>query len=73
MESFRSCVWVPLPPGWQEVMDPSTQQPYYYNPTTRHKTWARPQSVCPHVTATKLVYAGQPLSMLPRRTTEHEE
>jgi hypothetical protein len=36
-------VWQPLPEGWFEAFDANTKQPYYYNPSTRQKTWARPQ------------------------------
>jgi hypothetical protein len=72
MESFRSCVWVPLPEGWQEVVDPATRQPYYYHPASKQKTWSRPALSCPRVVATKLVCAKQPASMLPRRAA-HEE
>eukprot|EP00775_Hariotina_reticulata_P007041 gene7041-7255_t len=68
MEGFRTCVWTQLPPGWQEYHDPITGQPYYYNPQTQQKTWARPveQLVCPSaVTATRLTSMEQPRSCQP--------
>lgn len=68
MEGFRTCVWSKLPEGWQEHHDPITGQPFYYNPTTNQKTWARPveDSLCPNtVTATRLTSMEQPRSLLP--------
>ncbi|KAF8072590.1 Cbwd1 [Scenedesmus sp. PABB004] len=68
MEGFRTCVWSRLPDGWQEYHDPVTLQPYYYNPNTNQKTWARPvdQPVCPSaVTATRLTSMEQPRSLQP--------
>jgi hypothetical protein len=64
----RTCVWTELPSGWQEYHDPITGQPYYYNPQTQQKTWARPveQLVCPSaVTATRLTSMEQPRSCQP--------
>ena len=34
VDGLRSCVWVPLPEGWQEHMDPRTNQPYFVNTGT---------------------------------------
>lgn len=64
----RTCVWQKLPEGWLEFHDSITQQPYYYNPTTRQKTWARPVEQAgdaPKVTATRLMSMEQPKSCLP--------
>lgn len=67
-------MWTKLPEGWQEFQDPLTGQPYYFNPTTKEKTWARPvePGANPNtVTATRLVSMEQPRSCQPgnkRRT-----
>lgn len=60
-------MWQKLPEGWLEFHDPITQQPYYYNPTTRQKTWARPveDGDGPTVTATRLMSMEQPKSCQP--------
>lgn len=61
-------MWQKLPEGWLEFHDPITQQPYYYNPTTRQKTWARPveqELAATTVTATRLMSMEQPRSCLP--------
>jgi hypothetical protein len=47
-----------------------TNQPYYYNPTTHEKTWARPkpgQQPADTVTATPVVPMQQPRSLQPGR------
>jgi hypothetical protein len=68
-------VWTKLPEGWQEFQDPLTLQPYYYNPNTKEKTWARPvePNASPNtVTATRLMSMEQPRDCLPgskRRNT----
>ncbi|WIA08487.1 hypothetical protein OEZ85_007923 [Tetradesmus obliquus] len=75
MEGFRTCVWTKLPEGWQEFQDPLTLQPYYYNPNTKEKTWARPvepNATANTVTATRLMSMEQPRDCLPgskRRNT----
>jgi hypothetical protein len=65
----RTCVWQKLPEGWLEFHDRVSQQPYYYNPTTRQKTWARPVEQAADeavkVTATRLMSMEQPKSCLP--------
>jgi hypothetical protein len=61
-------VWQKLPEGWLEFHDRLTQQPYYYNPNTRQKTWARPveqDAPATTVTATRLMSMEQPKSCLP--------
>lgn len=68
MEGFRTCVWSKLPEGWVEHHDPITGQPFYYNPNTNQKTWARPveEAMCPNtVTATRLTSMEQPRNLLP--------
>jgi len=42
IEGFRTCVWVPLPDGWEEFTDPKTKQSYYCNRQTGEKSWTRP-------------------------------
>lgn len=64
----RTCVWQPLPEGWKEAHDPITNQPYYYNPATGAKTWARPMpnSATPaSVTATRVMSMEQPQHLQP--------
>jgi hypothetical protein len=64
-------VWSPLPDGWKEAHDPITGQPYYYNPTTHQKTWARPVEAKPApnaVTVTRLTSTEQPRALLPSGT-----
>lgn len=61
-------MWQKLPEGWLEFHDRLTQQPYYYNPNTRQKTWARPveqDAPATTVTATRLMSMEQPRSCLP--------
>jgi hypothetical protein len=68
---YRTCVWSPLPDGWKEAHDPITGQPYYYNPTTHQKTWARPVEAKPApnaVTVTRLTSTEQPRALLPSGT-----
>ena len=35
----------PLPPGWQETVDPNSGKTYYYNSTTNETVWDRPTHV----------------------------
>jgi hypothetical protein len=66
-------VWQPLPEGWREAFDPVTNQPYYYNPITHEKTWARPQqgrtspNAADTITVTPVVPMQQPRSLQPSR------
>lgn len=69
VEGFRTCIWVPLPDGWEEFRDHVTKTPYYFNRSTGEKTWTRPQYACPHVTSTELS-AQQPSSMLPKEARQ---
>lgn len=67
IEGFRTCIWVPLPEGWQEFKDPQTKQPYYFNQLTGVKSWSRPEAIASaHVTATH-TSIEQPLSRIPRK------
>ena len=36
-----------LPPGWQELKDPSSQRSYYYNPSTGVTQWDVPVATSP--------------------------
>jgi hypothetical protein len=66
-------VWSPLPENWREAFDPVTNQPYYYNPITHEKTWARPKegrassAAADAVTVTPVVPMQQPRSLQPSR------
>lgn len=71
MDGFRTCVWVPLPDGWDEFRDKITKQPYFYNKITKEKTWTRPIFACPRVTATRVVSMEQPRSMQPRKNAAY--
>lgn len=67
IEGFRTCIWVPLPDGWEEFKDPQTQQPFYFNRKSGLKSWSRPNAIASaHVTATH-VSTEQPLSRKPRK------
>lgn len=68
IEGFRTCVWVPLPDGWEEFRDPTTKQPYYVNKATGEKTWTRPEIACARVVATQ-GGTQQPSQLLPKRQT----
>jgi len=35
----------PLPGGWVEMQDPTTQRAYFYNASTQESTWLRPSFV----------------------------
>ena len=64
----RTCIWTPLPEGWKEAHDQISGQPYYYNPTTGQKTWARPVEARPApntVTATRIFSTEQPRNLRP--------
>ena len=62
-------MWQKLPEGWVEYHDATSQQPYYYHPATRQKTWARPVEqdalAATQVTATRLMSMEQPRSCQP--------
>ncbi|GAB4819489.1 hypothetical protein N2152v2_006535 [Parachlorella kessleri] len=60
VDGLRSCVWVPLPEGWQEHMDPRTNQPYFVNTVTGTKQWERPEGAC------ALVHYSESSHMQPR-------
>ncbi|GLC70762.1 hypothetical protein PLESTF_001030600 [Pleodorina starrii] len=66
IEGFRTCVWVPLPDGWDEFRDEKTRQPFYVNRRTGEKSWARPEIACARVVATQGA-TQQPSQLLPRR------
>mmetsp|Transcript_39727 Transcript_39727/g.88270 ORF Transcript_39727/g.88270 Transcript_39727/m.88270 type:complete len:568 (-) Transcript_39727:740-2443(-) len=66
MEGFRSCVWVPLPNGWEEARHPITKQPYYVNRALGQKSWTRPEEVCAVVYATH-ASTEQPPALIPRK------
>ncbi len=66
-EGLRSCVWVPLPDGWNEFHDLKTGQPYYVEAASGKKQWDRPpETACALVTATETSHE-QPSSLQPRK------
>ena len=69
-EGLRSCVWVPLPEGWTEHVDPRTARPYYVDAATGAKSWERPQgeaaAACALVHSTETSHK-QPRSLQPRK------
>mmetsp|Transcript_42157 Transcript_42157/g.126212 ORF Transcript_42157/g.126212 Transcript_42157/m.126212 type:complete len:502 (-) Transcript_42157:923-2428(-) len=65
IEGLRTCVWVPLPEGWEEVRDPKTSRCYFYNKASGVKQWERPTDMCAHVVASH-ASTKQPSSRLPR-------
>ena len=68
IEGFRSCVWVPLPDGWEEFRDTSTNAPYYVNRATGEKSWKRPDEIaCARIVAVQGP-TQQPLKLLPKRS-----
>lgn len=42
VDGFRTCVWQPLPEGWEQHVDPCTCRPYFVDCNTGEKTWDRP-------------------------------
>ena len=69
IEGFRTCIWVPLPDGWEEYRDPKTGKPYFFKRRTGQKTWSRDFYVVPMVRATPLVSTEQPKELQPRKAT----
>ncbi len=68
IEGFRTCVWVPLPDGWEEFRDPQTKRIFYRNRSTGEKSWGRPKGIsCAHVTATH-ASTQQPICVRPRES-----
>jgi hypothetical protein len=66
IEGLRTCVWVPLPDGWQEFRDPVSKRIFYSNKTTGEKSWSRPESLaCAHVVASQ-GSTEQPINRRPR-------
>ena len=60
-----------LPPGWQELKDPSSQRSYYYNPTTGVTQWEVPApSVAPARDGVKEVGGYVPPEVRDRRAEQ---
>lgn len=64
-EGFRSCIWVPLPDGWEEYMDKRVNRPYYVNKQKKLKQWDRPSNAIPWLKATESSHK-QPASLQPK-------
>lgn len=71
VEGFRSCVWVPLPEGWEEHHEPRSKRNYYVNSATGGKQWDRPQIACALVQGSESSHQ-QPSSLQPRRSIDSD-
>ena len=67
-EGFRSCIWVPLPEGWEEFMDPRLNRPYYVNKSKGLKQWDRPSGVATAWLKSTQSSHEQPQSLRPKRS-----
>ena len=68
IDGFRTCVWVPLPEGWEEFSDPKSVKPFFCNRKTGEKSWSRPEEfACALVTATHMS-TEQPPCRRPRES-----
>lgn len=64
-EGFRSCVWVPLPDGWEECYDKRIGRPFYFQRSTGKKQWDRPSFASALVRSTESSHK-QPCSLQPK-------
>lgn len=64
-EGFRSCIWIPLPDGWEEYMDKRINRPYYVNKNKRLKQWDRPSNATPWLKSTESSHK-QPAALQPK-------
>lgn len=64
-EGFRSCVWVPLPDGWEECFDKRVGRPFYFQRSTGKKQWDRPSFASALVRSTESSHR-QPRSLQPK-------
>eukprot|EP00204_Picochlorum_oklahomense_P000888 CAMPEP_0118808068 /NCGR_PEP_ID=MMETSP1161-20130426/35796_1 /TAXON_ID=249345 /ORGANISM="Picochlorum oklahomensis, Strain CCMP2329" /LENGTH=503 /DNA_ID=CAMNT_0006737455 /DNA_START=265 /DNA_END=1776 /DNA_ORIENTATION=+ len=64
-EGFRSCVWVPLPEGWEECYDKRVGRPFYFHRSTGKKQWDRPSFASALVRSTESSHK-QPRSLQPK-------
>lgn len=72
VEGLRSCVWVPLPDGWDEHHDKKSGQPYYVHSASGKKQWDRPAgAACALIKASESSHE-QPSTMQPRKGHESE-
>lgn len=67
-EGFRSCIWVPLPEGWEEYMDTRLNRPYYVNKSKGLKQWDRPSGVATAWLKSTQSSHEQPQSLRPKRS-----
>lgn len=56
-EGLRSCVWVPLPEGWEEFMCKRREKLYYVNKATNVKTWERPAEAVALVKSSEFTFS----------------
>jgi hypothetical protein len=66
-EGFRSCIWVPLPEGWEEFMDPRVNRPYYVNKSKGLKQWDRPIMATAWIKSTESSHE-QPMELRPKKS-----
>lgn len=67
-EGFRSCIWVPLPEGWEEFMDPRLNRPYYVNKSKGLKQWDRPSTMATAWLKSTQSSHEQPVELRPKRS-----
>lgn len=74
IEGFRTCLWRPLPEGWEEALDEKTNKPYYWNKHTGQKSWLRPSNTMSNAAdvTSHQATTQQPLGVAPsRKRTVH--
>ena len=67
-EGFRSCIWVPLPEGWEEFMDPRVNRPYYVNKSQGLKQWDRPSIMATAWLKSTMSSHKQPDNLMPKKS-----
>ena len=67
-ECFRSCIWVPLPEGWEEFMDQRVKRPFYVNKSSGLKQWDRPSIMATAWLKSTESSHKQPDSLMPKKS-----